>query len=165
MEMLVVMIIIGVSVAMVAPRFSSSLGRLELKNTARKIAAALRYARSQATSEQVLYRAIIDQENKQIRIGQMADDDDAGEDNQRIDDSESDDGEARMLKGRTYRLPAGVRIAEMENWRGEEQDSPFEIDFYPYGASSGGWLTLMDEAEKTMRIRVDFIAGAVSLAQ
>ncbi len=160
------MIIIGISVAMVAPRFSSSLGRLELKNTARKIAAALRYARSQATSGQMLYRAIIDQENKQIRIGRMADGDgDESDDNQRIDATETDGGAARMVNGQIYRLPAGVRIAEMENWRGEEQDSPIEIDFYPSGASSGGLLTLMDEAEKTMRIRVDFIAGTVSLIQ
>ncbi len=67
-ELLIVLLIISVVSAFVGPRIGSSMSNMELKTAAKRIAASLRYARSQATWEGATYVAEFDFSGNQVRI-------------------------------------------------------------------------------------------------
>ncbi len=158
LELLVVLVIIAVSSALIGPRVAGSLATANLKTAAKRVAAALRYARSQAASEKIAYVAMFDLETGSLGISPR---EPMGEKSAGTAPGE-DEGASKPAK--VYRLPEDVRIERASAGEVETESGIFEILFYPTGGSSGGEVLLQNERERRYWIRVDFVTGTVKLA-
>ena len=70
-ELILVLVIIGFLTSLVAPAITSTTG-LRLKTTTKRVAAGLRFARSQAVISGSNYRAAFDLENGKVTIESLA---------------------------------------------------------------------------------------------
>ena len=68
MELLVVLVIISLVSAFVAPRITAPIGNLQLKTASKKIAGAMRYSRSRAASEKENTSFLFDAPDQQPEI-------------------------------------------------------------------------------------------------
>ena len=68
LELIVVLVIIGLMSALIAPRLKGPMGRLDLRTAAKNISSALRYARSQAAAEKTTYVALFDFDNNRLTV-------------------------------------------------------------------------------------------------
>ncbi len=165
-ELIVVLLIIGVMMALVSPRLLGSLTKVNLKTSAQKISSSLRYARSQAVSEQTIYHAVFDFEKKGLFINAEKPQD--NEDNYfkaEFESAETDDTEAGENRTESYFLPEDVKFEKAMTTNDEIDSGLFDIVFYPAGNSSGGSVVLIDEKERRFQISVDFITGIVKLTE
>ena len=159
LELLVVLVIIGVMAAFVGPRIAGSISNTNLKSASKRIAAALRYARSQAISESTTYVVLFDLDKNSVAIegGQTA-----------REDEEKDDGDRDQDNRRhsmRYRLPEDVRL-DKAIWGEDESDSGlFRIIFLSNGGSSGGELILINDRGHRYGVTVDFITGTVRVGR
>ena len=153
LELLVVLVIISVMVAFVGPRLAGSITNMNLKAVSKRIAASLRYARSQAISESRPYEAVFDLDKHLmiIRSSQTAQE----------DDQQGEGTEPVSRPPKSYKLPDDVRL-EKAIWKDQEGDSGlFRILFVSNGGSSGGELLLRNDRGHRYRITVDVITGTV----
>jgi type II secretion system protein H len=165
-ELIVVLVIISLMMALVTPRLIGSLTKMNLKTSAQKISSSLRYARSQAVSEQTVYHAVFDFENNSIYIKKENPQDD--EDTyfkSEIESAETDNSKSKRSGMESYILPEGVVIKKAIIANEEIVSDLFTIVFYPVGSSSGGSVVLMDEKERQYQINVDFITGIINLTE
>jgi len=155
-ELLVVLVIISVMVGLVGPRLVGSLSNTNLKTASKRIAASLRYARSQAISESTTYVVRFDLDERRMVI--------EGAERARQDGGEGEGmADAPVRSSHAYQLPDDVRF-EKAIWGDEENNSGlFRILFLPNGGSSGGELILGNKRGHRYRITVDIITGAVKL--
>ena len=161
LELIVVLVIIGMVAAFVGPKLAGSMTNINLKTASKKVAAALRYARSQAVSEGSDYVARFDLEANRVSIVAMkrtsewpeAD----GGDGAGVDVGEG--GGVDRLK--TYELPDGVRLKMGISGDTETDSGIFEIIFLSDGGSSGGEVVLVNQKDRAYMVAVDFITGAV----
>ena len=77
-ELILVLVIIGFLTSLVAPAITSTTG-LRLKTTTKRIAAALRFARSQAVISGSNYRATFDLEKGEVTVECLAEDNSFGD--------------------------------------------------------------------------------------
>ena len=156
-ELLVVLVIISISAAFVGPRIAGSMSNMNLKTASRKIAATLRYARSQAVSESRTYAAFFDLDKNRVTIkGGVTSGN--GED--------ENDGIARNQKNRllkSYTLPDDVRLDKGVSGEQEIDSGFFQIIFLANGASSGGGVFLRNDRGNQYVVTVDFVTGTVRL--
>ena len=150
LELLVVVVIITVMSALVAPRMFGSMAHMTLKTSAKRVAAGLRYARSRAVAEQVTYAAFFDLEKNALRVSDADGADEA-----------ADGNDAREPSAQVYYLPAGIAVSMSEAFAEQRGDDARQIEFYADGNSSGGEVILTDPREKRYIVRVDFISGTV----
>jgi Tfp pilus assembly protein FimT len=152
--------------SLVTPRLVGSLTNLNLKTSAQKISASLRYARSQAVSGQTIYYAVFDFEKNGMFIkAEKPLDDEESYLKAEIEATETDNTKDREYRAESYFLPDGVRIEKAMTTNDEIDSGLFDIVFYPAGNSSGGSVVLMDEKDRRFRISVDFITGIVTLTE
>jgi general secretion pathway protein H len=155
-ELLVVLVIISMMAAFVGPRIAGSMSNMNLKTASKKIAASLRYARSQAVSESRTYVALFDLDKNRmvIRGDQTAQ-----------EEEEKDDGggdrDSRQTK--RYELPKDVRLDKAILGEVEIDSGLFKIIFFSNGGSSGGELVLSNDRRNRYEVKVDFITGTVRL--
>lgn len=156
LELLVVLVIISFMVAFVGPRLADSITNTNLKTVSKRIAASLRYVRSQAISESRTYEAIFDlDKNRMVIRGSQT----AWED----DKTDEGDGDPDNRPSKQYDFPEDVRL-EKAIWGDEEGDSGlFRILFVSNGGSSGGELLLRNDRGHRYRITVDMITGTVQV--
>ena len=158
-ELLVVLVIISVFSAFVGPRVVGSLGNMSLKTSSKKVAAALRYARSRAVTESIPYVALFDLNRNRMTV----------KPNGSFTLKEDESGEEAPVKkgaGRSkrYILPEGIIFKDAVAVNGDKSDSRFfAIVFMPSGCSSGGIILLENRRERRYGIKVDFITGMVRL--
>ena len=155
MELLVVLVIVGLLAAFAAPRVTAPMGGLQLKTAAKKIVSAMRYARSQAVSEQHGRVAIFDFEMRRMVIF-------AGADlppEYRPDDLPLEKAEMR------YELPAQVFFEQAFSGDEELAAGLFQVAFFPNGSSTGGKLILANEGGRRFVIEIDFITGLARLEE
>jgi len=161
LELIVVLVIIGMVSAFVGPKLVGSMTNMNLKTASKKVAASLRYARSQAVSEGSDYVARFDLEANRVSIvsakrvseGSEAD----GGDGAGVDVEEKRGG-GRL---KVYELPDGVVLIMGISGDTETDSGIFEIIFLSDGGSSGGEVILVNERERAYMVAVDFITGAV----
>jgi len=167
-ELILVLVIVGFLTALVAPAITSLAG-LKLKTATRKMAAGLRYARSQAVTTGSEYQVVFDIEKGEMIIESLkeeekpysySDDYEAGE-----EEEEEDDSAKRMKKRKSYTIPKEVRLARVVIDGEEITEDQAWIDFYPNGSCSGGEIFLMDEKEREYRIALEFITGIVKITE
>jgi len=172
LELLVVLVIISIMAAFVGPRVAGSMSTLTLKTAAKKVAASLRYARSQATSESRLYFVLFDSAKGRLTIksGQKATNEDTEKE---VAEGEQDEGRSEDMaddspvkeKFKVYALPEGVRFDKVVSDTNEDTSDVFQIVFFPNGGSSGGEVLLKNDRGRQYNISVDFVVGTVRLRE
>lgn len=129
-ELLVVMIIAGLALALVGTSISRSVTGAEMRTAARKVAANLRYTRTQAIlqkSEQVF---LVDAENRTFQSPNRE----------------------------PVQLPEGMRVA-LTTARSElTAENVGGIRFYPDGGSTGGYVELESDA-RIYKVSVAWLTG------
>ncbi len=151
LELLVVVVIITLVSAFVAPRMLGTLTHMNLKTSAHNLAAALRYARSQAVSEQVAYAARFDLEANAVRVSRV----------EAAEEASEGETEEVVASERVYSLPGGIALGRSEASSAPAADGPLSIEFYPDGNSSGGEVILTDERGRRYIVWADVLAGTV----
>ncbi len=165
-EMMVVLILIGLSMFLATPLLSGLSKTVELKGTAKKISAILRYCRSEAVNQGKVYQALFDLDQKQVYVQSIEE----KEENEAATDEakdESKDGIKDQTKDepgqKTYILPKGVEIKEVKSNSPEYPSDYAVIEFYPNGGSNGGTILLDSSDRKGYRIKVNFLTGIVEI--
>lgn len=158
LELLVVIVIIAIGYAFVGPRIIGPTSNLNLKTASKKISASLRYARSQATSENKNLRVLFDFDKNRIVITERELTENAMEETS----EESTDG---VSGDKIYSLPEGVTLEKAISDDSETDSGIFEVAFFSTGGSSGGEIVLKNDKENRYRISVDFITGTIHLVE
>ena len=170
-ELILVLVIVGFLTALVTPAITSLTG-LKLKTTTRKMAAGLRYARSQAVTTGSDHQVIFDMEKGEMIIESLQEEEepygvsyeDGGEE-ELNGEGEEDDSAKRVKKRKSYTIPKEVKLARVVIDGEEITEEEAWIDFYPNGSCSGGEIFLMDEKERTYRIALEFLTGVVKITE
>jgi len=152
-ELVVVLVLIGLSLALVAPAFSRMARSVELKAAAQKISTILRYYRSEAVQTGKTQQILFDLDLRQVRVQAVE-----------IQIAEGE-GEKKEISvpSKIFMLPEGVQMKELKIPTPQNPaDSPV-IEFYPNGASNGGSLLVDRLDHKGYRIKVNFLTGAVEI--
>jgi general secretion pathway protein H len=167
-ELILVLVIIGFLTSLVAPAITSRTG-LRLKTTVKKVAAGLRFARSQAVVSGTNYRATLDLENGEITIESLAQEDPYQRGTWRADEeqdfNEEPSSTQRPPEKKVFSLPPDVTIAQVVLNGEEIYEGIAEIEFFPNGSCSGGDIFLMDTKERFYRISLEFLTGIVKIRE
>jgi len=178
-ELMIVIVIMGFILAFAGPRIAKSLGGLSLKTTAKKVAATLRYARSQAVNTGQIYNVIFDSEknrvivlrSQQSLVSDMTSNDNATDEEESGDEDSAEAALPKMPRQeiKVCPLPDGITFSKISiadaEFEGEEGDEIYQMAFFPNGTSHGAEIILTDSRERMFRIDVNFITGAVSVAE
>jgi general secretion pathway protein H len=152
-ELIVVLVLISLSIALIAPNLSRFSKTVELKAAVKKVSAILRYCRSEAINKGKVYQVFFDPELKEVSVQPVASSEEKGE------DAKKDDKSSR----KTYPLPAGINMKEVKTESPQYPSDLPTIEFYPNGTSNGGTILLDSEDRKGYRIRVNFLTGVVAV--
>ena len=150
-ELIVVMILLSLTGALVVPSLSRFSKGVELKGAVKRVAAILRFSRSEAVNQGKVYQVFFDAELRQVRV----------------QPAETEEGKAegepaeQKPSQKIYIMPPSVQIKEV---KAEEPEFPSElptIEFYPNGGSNGGSILLDGGGGKVFKITVFFLTGEV----
>jgi len=154
-ELIVVMILLSLTGALVVPSLSRFSKGVELKGAVKRVAAILRFSRSEAVNQGKVYQVFFDAELRQVRV----------------QPAETEEGKAegepaeQKPSQKIYIMPPSVQIKEV---KAEEPEFPSElptIEFYPNGGSNGGSILLDGGDGKVFKITVFFLTGEVRIEQ
>ena len=152
-ELIVVLVLISISISLAAPSLSRFSKNIELKATVKKISAILRYCRSEAINREKVYQVFFDSELREVRVQPMASSEEKGKDEKKEDKNSP----------KTYPLPIGVNMKEVNTESPQYPSDLPTIEFYPNGASNGGTILFDTEDRSGYRIRVNFLTGIVTV--
>jgi len=170
-ELMIVLVIMSFVLALAGPTVTRGLSGLTLKTAAKKVAAALRYARSQAVNRSQPYSVIFDQEHERIvilGIPQPLEPDQAvaAEPGTEAADAAEDAGQKPDIK--VVALPEGITLKEIIVGGNEITATQKELAhmvFYPDGTAQGGELVLADSRNRKFRVCIAFLTGVVTLEE
>jgi Tfp pilus assembly protein FimT len=151
---MVVMILMGLSISLVTPSLSRFSRTVELKGAAKKISGILRYYRSEAVNKGQVYQVLFNPDLREVKVQSIA------ELNEGKGEEEKE--KEKALK-KSYSLPEGIQMKEVNVTSPEyPADLPL-IEFYPNGGSNGGSLLLESQGHKGYKIKVHFVTGMVEV--
>ncbi len=150
LEVIVVLVLLSLSLALIAPSLSRFSKSVELKAAAKKVAAILRYYRSEAINKGKVYQVIFDSNLMAVKAQSIESE----------DQEETEKTEAKSSQ-KTYSLPAGVQMKELNIESTQYPSDLPAIEFYPNGGSNGGDILLDTQIQKGYKIRVNFLTGTV----
>ena len=150
LELTVVLVLLGLFAALMAPSFSRFSKSVELKATVKKVAAILRYYRSETVSKGKVHQVFFDS-NLMVVKGQLIETE---------DEKEAGQSEA-AASPRSFSIPAGVQMKELNIESTQYPSDLPAIEFYPNGGSNGGNFILDTQSQKGFRIKVNFLTGTV----
>ena len=153
-ELIIVLIIITLAAALVTPSLSRFSKTIELKGAAKKISGILRYYRSEAVHTGTVYQVLFNSETREVKVQNVPQEENEGN-NQKKDQ--------KITK--SYILPQGVQIKEVEAPDPEFPSDFPTIEFYPNGSSNGGTIYLGAADRKGFKIKVNFLTGMVEIEQ
>jgi prepilin-type N-terminal cleavage/methylation domain-containing protein len=153
MELLVVLVIVGLVAAFVVPQVTAPMGGLQLKTASKTIVSAMRYARSQAVSQQQGRVVIFDFEMRKMMVFKGSD----LPPEYRPDDLPLE--KAEMI----HELPGKVRIEKAVSPAEIITGGLFQVAFFPNGSSTGGEIFITSGENQGFCIKIDFITGLTSL--
>jgi len=166
-ELILVLVMSAFLYSLVAPAITSTTG-LRLKTTVRRLAAGLRFARSQAVITGNTYQVLFDLDNGAVAIEPVEKETPyaRGEQGEEAGDTgEEDTGEERRQEKKNYTMPEDVTLAKVLLDGEEISEGQAWIEFYPNGSCSGGDVFVMDTAERTYRIGLEFLTGIVTIRE
>ena len=152
-EVIVVLLIIGLTIALVTPSLSRFSSTVELKASAKKVSAILRYYRSEAINQGKVYQIFFDSDLNEVRVQPMASGEEKGESEKKEEN----------ITQKTYALPKGVRIKEVKVESTQYPSDLPTIEFYSNGGSNGGAITLDSQDRQGYKIEVNFLTGIVAV--
>ena len=135
-ELIVVLAIAGLIMAVTPPLLSKAMPGLQLKSTARQLAAGLRFARGRAVSQRTEAAMTLDLEARTATV----------------------DGREGTLS-----IPDDLDLELVSTVAELEDESRGRIRFYPDGSSTGGRITLGYQGNG-YDLDVDWLTGRVSIA-
>jgi type II secretion system protein H len=144
-ELIIVLLIIGISASIVGIAINRSSGNHQLKTFAREVSAVLRYARSQAVAEKRMYCFFIDTNAGILKL---------------YTENTDADSEEKFVQVLDRSIPEELQIA----LAGRDAASSF-IEFYPIGNSTGGVVEVRNRKEKIYFVHVNRITGKVEVKQ
>jgi Tfp pilus assembly protein FimT len=159
----VVLVIISVIAGFVGPKLAGSLTNMNLKTASKRVASALRYARSQAAAHSITYYATFDMDSGRLLVG-------PDPKAKREEASEGTDGtDAERLPSyyllKHYELPREVFIEKSILGNESATSGFFTIGFFSNGGSSGGTVILENIRGHSYRVSVDDITGTVQMGE
>jgi general secretion pathway protein H len=155
-ELIIVLVILSVITALVAPRLIQSLSRINVEATARRVASALRLARSLAVTEKVPYLAMFDMNADMLTVVSY---EQAREERDSPEPKTDPAGEPRV-----YMLTDGIHLKKGVALNGETiTTGTFQMAFFPGGGASGGEVVLGDDEGRYFSVAVDRIVGSVKI--
>ena len=154
-EIVIVLVLFAFSVSLVVPYLSRSLIKVELKGSAQKISAILRYYRSESVHKDQVFQIIFDSALREVRVQSLG----STEKKEEIEKKE----EKGVLK--KYSLPDGVHMEEVKIPPLQDLSEVPTIEFYPNGTSNGGSILLVSEGHPGFRIHVHFLTGIVKVGR
>lgn len=172
-ELTIVLIIISFLFAVAGPRIAKGLSGLSLTTSAKKIAAALRYARSQAVNKSQAYSVIIDREHARIVIRGIPKPvtqppDDAAEEELAFEEDAAEERKEVVNEVKVVTVADGISFQEIsiggQEVNGGKEEMP-QMIFFPDGTSQGGEIVLANNRERTFAVGVDFLTGVVTIAE
>lgn len=168
LELTVVLFILALTTALIAPAFKRSFGQVQLKAAAKEVAAVCRFARTQAISHQGIIEVVLDRRTNAYwlrgpewiisRLGGVE---------QQVETVEhpGQSWEVRWWQARMRSLPGGVTFKSVILDTGPlREDERAAIAFFPQGSSTGGEVVLSDEKGRGYRIAVDPWIGLVRVS-
>lgn len=135
LEMLLVLMLIGLVTALVAPRIGTGPSGAELRSSARQLAAGLRLARNIAVTERRPVMLEVDIEHGAFRLDH---------------------------EPQSRRLPDGVKLSLYTASEDVVSEKVGSIRFFPDGGSNGGRITVA-AGERSYRVGVDWLTGRVTI--
>jgi general secretion pathway protein H len=168
-ELTIVLIIMSFLFAVAGPRIAKSLSGLSLTTSTKKVAAALRYARSQAVNKSQVYSVIIDRAHAQVVIRgipkpvtQPPDEEFTNE------EAAAEDFKGVVNEVKLVPVAEGVSFREVsiggQEFTGGKEELP-QMIFFPDGTSQGGEIVLANNREQAFTVGVDFLTGVVTIAE
>lgn len=162
-------VVITLLAALVAvPSFVRSLRGARLRSSLRTVAMVHRYARSLSVLQQKHAALVFDTEKNTIEVVVVALQggvDDRGrflEDRANPDTPLSASVESEAVRS----LQLGVRIASFRGQKaGQEKDGVYFAQYYPNGMCDGYQLTLADERNQQVDVRVEAHSGRMTLKE
>ena len=152
LELIIVLILISLSTALVTPSLSRFSKTIELKASAKKASGILRYCRSEAINKGLVYQVIFNPELREVMVQSI----DLNEEKKEGDKKEE-------LSGKTYSLPQGIEMKEVNLTSPQYPSDLPTVEFYPNGGSNGGSFLLNSQEQKGYKIKVDFLTGVVKV--
>ena len=150
-ELLVVLILLSLSLALVAPSLSRFFRTVELKGAAQKISAILRNCRSEAVNKGKVYEVLFNSQSREVRVHSME------------TSEEKDETKEGPFPDKTYLLPEGIQMKGDPATSSLSASGLSPIEFYPNGGSSGGTILLDSPDRLGYRIQVHFLTGMVDV--
>jgi len=150
-ELVIVLVLVGFSIALVTPSLTRLSRATELKGTAQKVSSALRYCRSESINKGRIYQILFDSNLREIRIFSV-----------KTETANEEEGVKKVFEKR-YTLPGGIDIGEVKMGFSQYPSDLPVIEFYPNGGSNGGVILLDTPDHKKYRINVDFLTGMVQI--
>jgi prepilin-type N-terminal cleavage/methylation domain-containing protein len=136
LELVIVLALISLLVALVAPQFANWIDEWRLRSAAERMAQAIRYARTRAVFEQNYYVVEIDAKADRVQV---------------LD--------AATNTVRQFALPSGTRIDDGE----EPRPALVRLLIPPSGDLEERNLWLTDHRGRQFRIHVDFLQGSAAV--
>jgi type II secretion system protein H len=179
-ELMVVMVILILLSALVAPAFTRQYYTARLNSAARNLVALMQYARSQAVVEGTTYRLNIDQEGGRLWVTYYDD----GQATQQNTETEPGFVLDESALGSAREVPDDVQIkqialgdealaqlsdealATIRSQQGQlnEQGTPF-ITFSPQGTTDGARILLENEYQDHLAVTLDAITGRTAIEE
>ncbi len=162
LELVVVLVILGMALALIAPDMRSGLDNIRYRTAVRKLAASLRYARSQAVHLKETQEVIINGSEGSYKLSPAgrAKGREAGkrEENNSLDESPS------QMEGKVVKFPPGLALEEADgSYFLSRGGDTLVISFYAKGSSSGANL-LLKGGDLGYRLIVDVVTGGVRIS-
>jgi len=130
-ELLVVLAVLGMALAVVAPRFASSSPALAVRSAGQTLVAGLQLARNRAITEN---RAVV------LRVDRVT--------------------RAFEVDGRRRVLPNGVVLSRPDVQDDDLEEAAIEVSFFPDGSSSGAQIGIARGAHRLL-IDIDWLTGII----
>jgi len=162
LEMTVVLVIVALTTAIVVPVLWKSVGKAELRTSARSIAAQMQLARSRAAVRSESQLVTLYVERGESRLSAQA------------------SGEDEEAAGELYRLPTSVKFKSVEimgtpdlteqdpeelAYEAEEEAEEYELEFPPRGVTEGARVVLEDTRGRAFTVKVEPGSGIISVVE
>lgn len=152
LELLVVLVIISLASAFLAPRLLSPNRHLQLKTTVNKMTGAMRYASNIATTTQKKMAVFIDVRKNNLLVAPAA-----GRDEYRI----LDNNEKHRDGLNAYNYPEDIVFFQEYSVIENSGPNGLVVYFFPDGSCSGGSLVFGYPEGPKYKIVIDFITSII----
>lgn len=166
LELVVVLFILALATALVAPAFGRSFGQAQLRAATRDLAALCRFARTQAIISQGILEVVLDRQANSYWLRGRESDHIAGRLSglDQVLPARDLEQSIQNREARVRALPTGVTLKSVVVETGPlREDERGAITFFPQGSSTGGEVWLEDGKGRGYRIVVDPSVGFVRI--